>query len=234
MATILIINNIKCKDIYFMRKWKEYYENINSYYEWFEETDITETNETSVISYNASDIVVDKEEFWNYCKQQFRSDLLMSKPLYIYMVASEKLTNPNSKVERYKKCWKKISNSFDLSFMQLSNEIEYQVKGKTFYSAIARMEISTLDNLLKIIDFNKNKYSVFISDKDYIKEIENNKKSVIDFLTLNDDGEVDYAKLIDLCNINHDMACRYGTDSIGAEFAIIFNKKDVTNYLKKI
>ena len=33
------------------------------------------------------------------------------------------------------------------------------------------------------------------------------------------------------CKNNHDIACRYGVDSIGAEFALIIRKDEVNAYM---
>lgn len=221
-------------DVYYsMKKWKEYCNSVKEYYKWIERANLDAMSEMTIISYNASGTFVDKEEFWDFCKQELLIDLIMTKPVYIYIVATEKVVSAKSKVERYKKCWKKISNLFDLSNMELSNEIGYQINGMSFYLGIAKAEVSNLDYILKIIDFKKNYYTLIISDKDYIKQIEDNEKLLYQFVLLNDNGEIDYANLISLCNKNQDIACRYGIDSTGVELAFIVNNENIYNYFSE-
>ncbi len=216
-----------------MKKWKEYCSNIYEYYNWIKESEFSELNDILVISYNASGTFVDKEEFWKFCKQELCADLVMNKPIYVYIFATEKVVNVNSKVEKYKRCWKKISNLFDLSCMELSNEIEYQVNGMNFFSGIAKAEISNLDYILKIIDSKERYYTLIISDKDYIKQVKNNEKLLFQFVSVNDYGEVNYENLIQLCKNNRDIACRYGIDSTGIELAFIIKKENLYNYFSE-
>lgn len=73
-------------------------------------------------------------------------------------------------------------------------------------------------------------YDMFISNKDYLKEIEENHIAISDFIVLNTFGEIDYLKVIEKCSKNHDLACCYGLDSTGAELALIFNTQDKWKY----
>lgn len=211
-----------------MKKWIENSDNLSEYYGWYPIEKIANIN---LISYNFTDANLDKEEFFVYCLQQVKKDMIMSKELYIYLVAIEEVQNPNSKVERYKKCWRKISTNFDLEFLELSKEDEYYLNGMMYYAAIARTNIFNLHKVLKIIDAKK-KYSMFISRMDYLQEIEENKIYVSDFVFLNSFDEIDKVKLIEICSKNHDLACCYGVDSLGAELAIIYNTHDRMNYFQ--
>ena len=87
-----------------MKKWVEKSNNLSEYYGWYP----NETNmDINLISYNITDVNLDKEVFFDYCSQQVKRNMIMGKELYIYLVAIEKVQNINSKVERYKRCWKK-------------------------------------------------------------------------------------------------------------------------------
>ena len=212
-----------------MKKWREYSENLSEYYGWYPK-ERKNTMDTNLISYNVTSAIIDKEEFFNYCLQQIKKDIVRDENIYVYLVVAEEVRNPNSKVERYKKCWKKLSNFFTLDFMQLSEEIEYLLNDMLYYIAIAKTDILNLNKVLKIIDARRNKYFMFISNKDYLKEIEENHIAISDFIVLNSFGEIDYLKVIEKCSKNHDLACCYGLDSTGAELALIFNTQDKWKY----
>ena len=212
-----------------MKKWREYSENLSEYYGWYPK-ERKNTMDTNLISYNVTSAIIDKEEFFNYCLQQIKKDIVRDENIYVYLVVAEEVRNPNSKVERYKKCWKKLSNFFTLDFMQLSEEIEYLLNDMLYYIAIAKTDILNLNKVLKIIDARRNKYFMFISNKDYLKEIEDNHIAISDFIVLNSFGEIDYLKVIEKCSKNHDLACCYGLDSTGAELALIFNTQDKWKY----
>lgn len=212
-----------------MKKWREYSENLSEYYGWYPK-ERKNTIDTNLISYNVTSAIIDKEEFFNYCLQQIKKDIVRDENIYVYLVVAEEVRNPNSKVERYKKCWKKLSNFFTLDFMQLSEEIEYSLNDMLYYIAIAKTDILNLNKVLKIIDARRNKYFMFISNKDYLKEIEENHIAISDFIVLNSFGEIDYLKVIEKCSKNHDLACCYGLDSTGAELALIFNTQDKWKY----
>ena len=212
-----------------MKKWREYSENLSEYYGWYPK-ERKNTMDTNLISYNVTSAIIDKEEFFNYCLQQIKKDIVRDENIYVYLVVAEEVRNPNSKVERYKKCWKKLSNFFTLDFMQLSEEIEYLLNDMLYYIAIAKTDILNLNKVLKIIDARRNKYFMFISNKDYLKEIEDNHIAISDFIVLSSFGEIDYLKVIEKCSKNHDLACCYGLDSTGAELALIFNTQDKWKY----
>ena len=212
-----------------MKKWREYSENLSEYYGWYPK-ERKNTMDTNLISYNVTSAIIDKEEFFNYCLQQIKKDIVRDENIYVYLVVAEEVRNPNSKVERYKKFWKKLSNFFTLDFMQLSEEIEYLLNDMLYYIAIAKTDILNLNKVLKIIDARRNKYFMFISNKDYLKEIEDNHIAISDFIVLNSFGEIDYLKVIEKCSKNHDLACCYGLDSTGAELALIFNTQDKWKY----
>lgn len=211
-----------------MKKWVEKSNNLSEYYGWYP----NETNmDINLISYNITDVNLDKEVFFDYCSQQVKRNMIMGKELYIYLVAIEKVQNINSKVERYKRCWKKIANNFDLKFLELSREEEYFFNGGMYYAAIAKTNIFQLNKVLKIIDVKKN-YSMFISHMNYLQEIEENNVSVSDFVFLNSLDEIDKVKMIEICCKNHDVACYYGIDSLGAELALIYNIHDKMCYFQ--
>lgn len=136
-----------------MKKWIENSDNLSEYYGWYP---IEKNANINLISYNTTDVNLDKEEFFDYCLQQVKKDMIMSKELYIYLVAIEEVQNPNSKMERYKKCWRKISTNFDLEFLELGKEDEYFLNGMMYYVAIAKTNIFNLHKVLQIIDAKKN------------------------------------------------------------------------------
>lgn len=208
-----------------MKKWREYSDNLGDYYGWFPKK-LEKNLNANLISYNATGIKLNKEEFFDFCLQQIQKEIVLDESFYIYLIVLEEVLNPNSKVERYKKCWKKISDSIELDYLQLSKEIEYRLNDKLYYASIARTQIANLNKVLKLIDAKRYNRYLFISDKNYFEGIEKNHVNLDDFIVLNSFEEIDYLQVIEKCILNHDMACCYGSDSTGVELAFIFHSLD--------
>lgn len=211
-----------------MKIWKEYSEKICNYYEWIGNDRL---ENLVVMSYNISGIAHCKEEFWQYCKNELSKDLLFPNSIYVYMIANEKINNKNSKVECYKKCWKKIADLFDINGFELGLEIEHKYNENQYYSGIAKTTLNNLENLLKILEFKGKKYVIFMSRRDYFQDINDMKKLILNYALFDKYGDIDYYNIFHLCNNNDDIICRYGVDSIGAEFAMIINKDNINSYI---
>lgn len=211
-----------------MKKWKEYCKSIGDYYEWIEGDGL---DNLAVISYNASEMNCNKEKFWAYCKNELLNDLSKPDSIYIYLIATEKVKNINSKVEHYKKCWKKVSDSFDIQGFELGLEIGHEYNGNYYYSGIAKATLKSLEDLLKILEFKGKKYVTFMSKKDYFQDISDIKKLILKYVLFDEYEDVDFPNIFFQCKNNHDIACRYGVDSIGAEFALIIRKDKVNAYM---
>lgn len=211
-----------------MKRWKEYCESISNYYEWIAGKVI---DNLAVISYNTSEINYNKEKFWEYCKNELLNDLSVPDSIYIYLIATEKVKNKNSKVEHYKKCWKKVSDSFDIQGFELGLEIEHEYNGDYYYSGIAKTTLNNLEYLLKILEFKGKKYVTFMSKTDYFQDISDIRKLILNYVLFDEYEDIDYPNIFYLCKNNHDIACRYGVDSIGAEFALIIRKDEVNAYM---
>ena len=211
-----------------MKKWKEYCESISDYYEWVV-GDVTD--KLAVISYNASGIGYNKEKFWEYCKKELLNDLSMPDSIYLYLIANEKVKSKDSKLEHYKKCWKKISEFFDIQGFELGLEIEHEHNGNCFFSGIAKTTLNSLEDLLKILEFKGKKYVTFMSRRDYFQDISDIKKIISDYSLFDKYEDIDYPGIFHLSKNSHDIICRYGVDSIGAEFAMIIRKDEVDTYM---
>lgn len=211
-----------------MKVWKEYCNILSQYYEWYPKDRNMDAN---LISYNSEGFDLDKITFFDYCSRQMKEDLIDDSQLYLYMVAIEEVKDRKSKLERFKKCWRKLSDCFDVSFLTLGTEEDMVINNKLYFSAIAKTELYNLDKVLNILDA-KRKYEMFISKNDYIREVADNKYSVSDFVFLDSTYEIDFVKMIEVCSNNHDLICRYGADSVGVELAIIYNVQDREKYIK--
>lgn len=212
-----------------MKKWIENSEKLSNYYGW-----ITHNMEKSwnanLISYNATGINLNKDEFFEFCLQQIQKEMILDNSLYIYLIVLEEVLEPNSKVGRYKKCWKKISDSFEIDYLQLGKEIEYHKNDKIYYVSIARTQIENLGKVLRLIDSKKQYRYLFVSRNDYLEDIEKKDMNIDDLICLNSFDEIDYPQVIEKCINKHDLACCYGNDSIGIELAFIFKKQDRNKY----
>lgn len=207
-----------------MKMWREHSEKLSDYYGWVTNS-MEKSWDANLISYNATGINLNKDKFFGFCLQQIQKEMISDNSLYIYLIVLEEVIEPNSKVGRYKKCWKKISDSFEIGYLQLGKEIEYHKNDKIYYVSIARTQIENLEKVLELIDSKKQYRYVFVSRNDYLEDID-------DLIYLNSFDEIDYPQVIEKCINNHDLACCYGSDSIGIELAFIFKKHDRNKYWK--
>lgn len=219
-----------------MGNWKEYnngvLNNILCFYNSYRTNNSVEINNIQdmfVMSYVAEGII-EKAGFWHFCQKEILLDILDSGKMY--MIAVEQLKNPNSRIENYKKCWKKISERHDMSGMELSEELRYQVGGKVFYAGIAKSSLTNIISMLKIMCEYRNKYFFFISDKDYFNQYEKIDELILPFLSFDKFNNIDNINAINICSENHDISCRYGWDSTGIELDFIMNIDDKPKYCK--
>ena len=219
-----------------MDNWKEInngvLNNILYFYNSYRTNNSVEINNIQdmfVMSY-VSENVIEKAGFWKFCQKEILLDILDSGKMY--MIAVEQLKNPNSRIENYKKCWKKISEKHDLSGIQLSEELRYQEGGEVFYAGIAKSGLSNLSSMLKIMDERSNKYFFFISDKDYFSQYQKIDKLIIPYLRFDKFYDIDNINAINICTKNHDIACHYGWDSTEIELDFIMNIEDKPKYCK--
>ena len=214
-----------------MKMWREHSEKLSDYYGWVT-NNMEKSWDANLISYNATGINLNKDKFFEFCLQQIQKEMILDNPLYIYLIVLEEVIEPSSKVGRYKKCWKKISDSFEIDYLQLGKAIEYHKNDKIYYVSIARTQIENLEKVLELIDSKKQYRYVFVSRNDYLEDMEKNDMNIDDLIYLNSFDEIDYPQVIEKCINNHDLACCYGSDSIGIELALIFKKHDRNKYWK--
>lgn len=219
-----------------MDKWKEYnngvLNNIIYFYNCYRTNNPIEINNIKdlfVMSYVAEG-VIEKSGFWHFCQKEILLDILDRGKMY--MIAVEQLKNPNSRIENYKKCWKKISERHDISGMELSEELRYQMGRKVFYAGIAKSSLTNIISMLKIMCEHRNKYFFFISDNDYFSQYQKIDKLILPYLCFDKFYDIDNINAINICTKNHDIACRYGWDSTGIELDFIMNIDDKPKYCK--
>lgn len=183
-----------------MNIWKEYnngvLNNMLYFYNCYRTNnpvDINNIKDLFVMSYVAEGII-EKEEFFRFCQEEILSDISDRKN--IYMIAVEKIKKSNSKIENYKKCWKKVSEKYDISGMQLSEEFRYQKGEKIFYAGMAKGELSNISSMLKIMVEQSNKYIFFISDKNYFDQYSKIDEFIMPYLR--------FDKFCDINNIKED------------------------------
>lgn len=219
-----------------MDNWKEInngvLNNILYFYNSYRTNNSVEINNIQdmfVMSY-VSENVIEKAGFWKFCQKEILLDILDSGKMY--MIAVEQLKNPNSRIENYKKCWKKISERHDISGIELSEELRYQMGGKVFYAGIAKSSLTNIISMLKIMCEYRNKYFFFISDKDYFSQYQKIDKLIVPYLRFDKFYDIDNINAINICTKNHDIACHYGWDSTGIELDFIMNIDDKPKYCK--
>lgn len=213
-----------------MQGRKEFYKKLNDFFstEWIlNDKKFAEHN--SVVIYSM-DEYYSVDDFISFLKCQLNADLNSVKNMYMYILAIEEVKNRKSKVELYKKCWKKISDEIDLKKIELGREIEINVNDSLYYSGLGRLKIDDMDILINI--FAGKKYSFFISKNDYISA----DNFAYDFLVkkisvcnLTDDIK----EMISFCSLNKDFACSYGSYPGEYAFNVFIGNNDLME-LEKI
>ena len=215
-----------------MKTWTEYSASIADYYEWVSRSNNKILQKMSVLSFNGSGIAASNiDEFYKYCCKELYRTLKHPEQYNIYIIVNEKVINANSKVEHYKKCWKKVASKFDVSQFELGQEVGYEYGGHFFYAGIAKTSITNLVDILRIVNAKPNKCVLLASKEDYLEKSYMENEFIESYIAYDQYGNIDYSKCFIQCGFNHDLGIRYGKDSTGAELAVIFNCYDADELL---
>lgn len=217
-----------------MRTWTEYCENVGAYYDWISHENKNLFKNLCVLSFNASGIESRWDEFYQYCAKQIFHLLKEPERYSVYVIASEKIKDKNSKVEHYKKCWKKLSSNYDISKFELGEEILYTNNDESFYAGIARTSLHNLIDALRIVNAKGNKYIIFISKNDASKQFYMSVDHMKKYMVYNQYGDVDYSNCFLQSCLVGDISVRYGTSFTEVELALIFNRYDYSTIINAI
>ena len=66
-----------------MKKWREHSEKLSDYYGWVT-NNMEKSWDANLISYNATGINLNKDEFFGFCLQQIQKEMILDNFLYIY------------------------------------------------------------------------------------------------------------------------------------------------------
>lgn len=225
-----------------MKYWSEINEDIFSYFD-LEKYVLTRNLEKDkiklgVFSINASMMfdLDDNKKFLEICNEIVRKIFKNHKSLddyKLYLLANIKLDNPNSKVARYRKIWKLIQKSWDVSEFKLGTELEMNSEDKLYYTSIAQFEFQSFLEVLEMVSKNPTKYTIIASKNNDL--ITSESIASIFKLAFNGYGiksdEIDFINLAINLYKREDIIFRWGTDSEEVELALIFDKK-IIKYFK--
>ncbi len=91
------------------------------------------------------------------------------------------MKDPKSRVERYKKIWKKLSEIVDTEFLEKGYEFEKKDGKQLYYSGIARFAFADLGKILNILNLRQRQSLIFLAKEKLLTNLEN-QKSLIDRL----------------------------------------------------
>ena len=202
-----------------MKDWIEE-KKIIDYYSWLKDCDDGTLGNCFVKGYNAIHIS-DYSEFITKCIDWIVSELPDTDETFFYLICNEEVIDKNSRVERYKKCWKKISDKFDISKFELGDEFEIEQVGQLYYSGIARFKADSLENVLRLLKVKQRKYFMFFSGKNYMETSEKQKKLIDELVLFDHESRLDYANFFEKCIREGDIPFRYGNVGDEAELAFI-------------
>ena len=214
-----------------MKTWIEYSTDIGKYYQWISTESKKRLESVNILSFNAKEINIETDEFYKYCFMELSKTLINPEKYSIYMILNIKLNNTNSRVEHYKKCWKRFSEEIDLSKLELGQEIGYTYNENYYYSGIAKTSFDNILEVIKIVNTRPNKCIVFASRNDYFKEEGKNENFMKDYIEYNRYGDIVYTKCFEQCSVKQDISIRYGISGDEAEVALIFNEHDQDNII---
>ena len=202
-----------------MKDWIEE-KNIYEYYSWLKDGADDVLSNCIVKGYNAIHIS-DYSEFITKCINWIGSEILDVDGLFFYLICNEEVIDIKSRVERYKKCWKKIADKFDIEKFELGNEFEIDKAGQLFYSGIAKFKADSLENALRILKVKQCNYLLFLSNKNYMKNSEEQKNIIDELILFDHESRLDYSNFFKKCISEGNIPLRYGNVGDEAELALI-------------
>ncbi|MCR4567433.1 MAG: hypothetical protein K5769_05250 [Pseudobutyrivibrio sp.] len=202
-----------------MKEWVEK-KKITDYYHWVTQSEL---EQYIVHSYNATE-VVDHTEFVSKCLEWVKTEIPSFEEYKFYLLCPEIVKDSKSRVERYKKCWKKLSETFDIGMFETSNEYEMDYEGQICYVGLIRSEIKYLNEIIKILKVKQQRYLLFLSRADYFKHKKDQEQVISRRLSFEKDQKVNYEHFFKACIDCGDIPFRYGDLGTEAELAMVCNE----------
>lgn len=222
-----------------MKCWIEEDKDAYNYFEWIYEDKDSKSRDISVFSINATEIfnADEKKVFMEVCtkkiKKIFKNDNLLSE-YKLYLFANIEVDNTNSKVEKYKKVWKKIQLKWDVEEFNKGVEVELKIREKYFFSSIAEFNMKDTSTALEIISTIPKTCTIIASKRENIlsdSSITNIFRSAFNEGNEYED-EIDYFYISQNLCPQGDIVFRWGDSSEEAEVAIIFKSEMLESWLK--
>ena len=206
----------------------EYCKNVREYYEWIPKEG-GEFNNLRVLSLNASGIECNMDEFCQYCIDTLYKILKKPEEYVFYFIVYVKIRNKNSKMERYKKCWKSIADKVNIKNLKLGEERAYIRNNDIFYVGIAKGEVKNLHNIIEIAHEKNKKCILFASKNNYDNFFDTEDDFIEKNMTFDRYGDIEYDKCISYFCSKREICVRYGTSFSEAELALIFRSEEFEN-----
>lgn len=224
-----------------MRCWNEIEKDVFLYYDFFSKDEASSIlgciPDLSLFSINGERIS-EKDIFIGECEKQLKKIFLQesfAEKYKFYLIAHIEVMDNNSRVEKYKKVWKRLQSKWNLEGFNKGPEVETNLNGHIFYSSIAEFSIEKMEIALGLLARYRYRFTVVVSQrddifsKDSIREIiaasfrsSNDKYPVIDYFYLS----------LKLC-LKGDIVLRWGDSSEDAELALIF-KSELLEYFQTV
>lgn len=147
---------------------------------------------------------------------------------YCYIICKQTIEDENSKVHNYKKVWKYLVKEWAMDTFRLGEEVKIKKYNDLSYYGIAKTDIKSIEQALKMISLKPSKFAVFISCRDIKLSAETTKEIV-------DRTFVPVRKLLSVSNYNlctylcdkGDVVVRWGESSNEIEIALMFNSEQL-------
>ncbi|PWA08429.1 hypothetical protein DCC39_14900 [Pueribacillus theae] len=214
-----------------MRIWHEAEKDIENYFTWFK----GKSEKFSVYSLNGAEMFTPEERsnFIEVCARTinkvFKTENFTDYKLYL--LANVEVSDKNSRIEKYKKVWKKLESEFAIDSFTKGPEIEITIQDKLCYSSIAMVEREDIPLALDIISKAPHRHTIFASKKENILDedlIRARLNEAIGYELL----ELDYEYLINEYCPEGDILFRWGEVFEEAEIALIFKNELYESFQK--
>ena len=202
-----------------MKIWTET-SNITEYYIWISQTASAQLKNNTVISINASDIT-DISQFGIKCREWFESRYSDIDQYSFYLICNEVVKDPKSRVEQYKKCWKKLSEIINIESFELGYEYLIETEGFQYYSGIARFALDEIGVALNIIDIRQRQFLLLMSKENLLGDAKQQEEIIRNLVRFDKHQYIDFEYFFEVCIKMGFVALRYGKVSGDAELAVI-------------
>lgn len=119
-----------------------------------------------------SSCFMEKNDFIQECSKDIKAffEKESLRAYKFYLVANVEMTNPNSRIEKYKKVWKTLEGEKGVESIVKGYEVEFTYGEKTFFSSIGEFKIENISEAIRILSMKYFKFTIIATKNDLLSE----------------------------------------------------------------